>query len=62
MYPGGAYRKIDAEEAKRLISLGEEVYWDEGVGYIVYDSQALFQFKEKLNGKVKCSCNCKEKE
>jgi hypothetical protein len=41
MRRSGAYRKITREEAEALDAQGAAVDWAEGVGYVVFDAQAL---------------------
>lgn len=38
--PGGFYRRISTAEADERIASGEDVWWDEGVGYHVYTTRA----------------------
>jgi hypothetical protein len=42
----GAWRPVSKDEWERLKARGEKVSWTEGVGLIVYDDQALREFKE----------------
>lgn len=42
----GAWRPVSKAEWDQLKARGEKVSWAEGVGLIVYDDQALAEFKE----------------
>ncbi len=46
---GGAYRKISVEEWRELGGDDNKFCdWHEGIGYVVYDAQALEQYRAKL--------------
>lgn len=43
----GAWRPVSKAEWDKLKANGEQVSWAEGVGLIVYDDQALQEFRAK---------------